>query len=108
MATEALTSREQIAAGVVAFLLLVLFLRAVRRRRALTRRLSSVTARLVGPGALAVDGRGGLERTLSTLEQAAQEGTLRVSDAGAAEQRLVLALDHTGEGVVVWDAAGEE
>ena len=104
----ALTQREQVAAAAVAVFLLLLLFRAWRRRRALIRRLSSISARLTGPGAVAVDGRGGLERTLSRLEHAAQEGALRVSDADEGRHRLAFVIDQVSDGVVVWDEHGAE
>lgn len=108
MRIVALTHREQVGLIIAGVVLLALLVRALIRRRALTRRLSSVSARLVGSSALAVDGRGGLERALARLEHAAQEGSLKVSEASENRDRLTAALDRVAVGVVVWDEHGNE
>lgn len=104
----ALTHREQVALAGAGVMLLLLFVRAFRRRRQLARRLSSIAARLVGPADITVDGKGGLERTLARLEQAAQDGALRVSDADEGRHRMSFVLDQVAEGIVMWDEHGNE
>jgi len=95
-------------------------------RRALTRRLSAVAARLEGraPGptaspvpddgearsseTAAVDARGGAEQALARLERAADEAAFRSAGAAEAADRVAAALQHVGVGVVVWDEHGAE
>ncbi|HVM14731.1 MAG TPA: hypothetical protein VM287_10440, partial [Egibacteraceae bacterium] len=60
----------EIAAGAAAFLLIVALLWARRSRRSTVRRVVALTARM-GDEGLELEGRGGLERTLSRLERAA-------------------------------------
>jgi two-component system sensor histidine kinase SenX3 len=80
--------------------ILVALLVSVRRRRAITRRLSVVLARLDLPGASdASDGEDGMGR----LEQLAESAVLRVSEAEAATDRLSETLDEMAQGVVICD-----
>lgn len=101
-----LTVVEQaVAGGAVAVVLFTWFL-VWRSRRALNRRLTAVVTRLERPGS-AGDGGRGLERVLLRLERAADDYTLRLSEADSAVQRMDSALEHITDGVVVWDEAGE-
>lgn len=88
------------AAGLLMVTLLVALLVSVRRRRAMTRRLSVVLARLDLPGASdASDGEDGMGR----LEQLAESAVLRVSEAEAATDRMSETLDEMALGVVICD-----
>jgi two-component system sensor histidine kinase SenX3 len=92
-----------LAAGVL--LLAVLFL-TWRSRRATTRRLMALAARMDEEG-LELEGRAGLERTLSQLERATSTAMTKVGDARQAEERLQRALGAVPEAVVVCDEQGE-
>ena len=106
---------EQAVAGaagaVVAVLFLIIFIWALRSRRALNRRLTTVVTRLEGPSS-AGSGQGadhgrGLERLLHRLEKAADDNVLRLSEADAAVQRAMASLERVDDGVVVWDDHGK-
>jgi len=88
------------AAALLVVTLLVALMVSVRRRRAMTRRLSVVLARLDLPGASdASDGEDGMGR----LEQLAESAVLRVSEAEAATDRMSETLDEMAHGVVICD-----
>jgi len=88
------------AAGLLMVTILVALLVSVRRRRAVTRRLNAVLARLDLPGASdASDGEDGMGR----LEQLAESAVLRVSEAEAAADRMSETLDEMAHGVVICD-----
>lgn len=90
-------------AGVLVFLVLVLALRAWARRRALTRRLASIAARLEsGPGE-GVETKGGIERMLARLEKAAESRVSEAAESDAAAARLATALEQVPQAVLVWD-----
>ena len=93
-----------IAAGMAAAAVLAALVAVLLARRALARRLASVSARLGGGGSL--EG-GGLEEAIGVLERAADEITSRVSEADAAAERLVASLGVVGDGVVVADEKGD-
>jgi two-component system, OmpR family, sensor histidine kinase SenX3 len=92
----------EIAAGAAAFLLIVALLWARRSRRSTVRRAVALTARM-GDEGLELEGRGGLERTLSRLERAAGVAVARVEDSQQAQDRMRLALSIVPQGVVVCD-----
>lgn len=93
-------------AGVLVFLVLVLALRAWSRRRALTRRLASIAARLeTGPGE-GVETKGGIERMLARLEKAAEARVSEAAESDAAAARLATAIEHVPQAVLVWDDHG--
>ena len=100
-----LDAAEIALAAVGLFLLVVLFL-SIRSRRAVNRRVMALAARMSGEG-LELEGRGGLERTLSQLERATSTAMGKAGDAQQSEQRLQLALAAVSEGVVVCDDQGE-
>jgi len=88
------------AAGLLTLTLVVALVVSVRRRRAMTRRLRVVLARLDLPGASDVsDGEDGMGR----LEQLAESAVLRVSEAEAATDRMSQTLDEMAQGVVICD-----
>jgi two-component system sensor histidine kinase SenX3 len=89
-------------AGSILLLLLALRLRA---RRSLVRRIHAVSARLDGDGS-AMEGRGGLDRVLDRLDQAAERGQLRLDQASCDRSRLDAAFSELDEGVVVVDERG--
>ncbi len=91
------------AAAAPILLLLVIWLRT---RRSLVRRLQTVAARL-DDQALAMEGRGGLERALGRLDRAAERAQLNIDDTGAARSRLTGAFTELADGVVVVDDRGE-
>jgi two-component system sensor histidine kinase SenX3 len=95
-----------IAAVAAGLLLLVVLWRSRRSRKATVRRIVALSARL-GEEDLALDGRGGLERTFSQLERMASTAMSKVADAKQAEERMRLALANVPEGVVVCDEQGE-
>lgn len=98
-----------VAAGASGLVLLVLAL-AVRgwvRRRALTRRLASIAARLETGTGQGVDTKGGIERLLARLERAADERMSAVAEADAGAMRLAVALDRVPDGVLVFDDHAE-
>ena len=87
----------------VLVLLLSLLVRGGRRRRANSRRLAAIAARLEGPG-----GAASFERDeVGRLERLAESAVFQLSDADAATERLAGALDAVGDGVVVCDDQGE-
>ncbi len=88
------------------FLLLVVLWLWRRSRKATVRRLVALSARL-GEEDLALEGRGGLERTFSRVERVAGTAMARVADAKQAEDRMRLALAGVPEGVVVADEHGD-
>ncbi len=94
---------QQAALGAAVLLMVTLFvalLVSVRRRRAMSRRLSVVLTRLDLPGASdAGDGEDGMGR----LEQLAESAVLRVSEAEAAADRMSETLDEMTQGVVICD-----
>ncbi|HEX9969744.1 MAG TPA: ATP-binding protein [Acidimicrobiales bacterium] len=93
-------------AGVLVLLVLVLLLRAWARRRALSRRLASIAARLeTGPGE-GVDTKGGIERMLARLERAAEARVSAEAESDSAAVRLAAALGHVPQAVLVWDDHG--
>jgi two-component system sensor histidine kinase SenX3 len=92
-----------IAAG-AGLLLLITWIVAFRRRRALSRRLASVAARLDGGPAV---GAGSMEDVLHRLEQAAETAGERAYDLEAVSERLAKAIDTLPNGVVVCDEDGE-
>lgn len=94
-------------AGVLVLLVLALAVRAWAHRRALTRRLASIAARLETGGGPGVDTKGGIERLLVRLERAADERMSAVAEADAGAMRLSVALDRVPDGVVVFDDHGE-
>ena len=98
---------EAVAAALGVLVLLVLLL-WWRSRRHLVRRIASVISRLEGADRVDVVGRGRVETSLSALERAAGAGTLRVSDAQAAVDRLADAFRLVGHGIVVCDENGDE
>jgi two-component system sensor histidine kinase SenX3 len=103
-----LTVREEVALAVAAVVALALLVRAIRRRRALVRRLAVVATRLEHGGSPATEGWGGVERALARLEHAADEGALRVAESSEAAHRLSAVLDQLGVAVLLWDdVAGE-
>jgi two-component system sensor histidine kinase SenX3 len=97
---------SDIAAVVAVVLLLVVLLLAWRSRRAVVRRVLALTARM-GDQNLELEGRGGLERTMSALERATGSAMSGVAEAKQAEDRMRLALDAIPEGVVVGDENGD-
>jgi two-component system sensor histidine kinase SenX3 len=104
-----LTRTEQVfaAVAVAAVVLAVLVLwRTWKSRRAVARRLAAVTHRLE-PSGSAMLAKGGIERTLARLEKAADDTTLRMTDADAAVQRLAASLERVDEGIVVTDERGQ-
>jgi two-component system sensor histidine kinase SenX3 len=90
----------------VSFVLLVVLVWGRRSRKATIRRVVALSARM-GDEGLELDGRGGLERTLSRLERAVEAAMAKVGDAKQAEDRMELSLAIVPEGVVVCDEAGE-
>ncbi len=100
------TELQALAAVAVGLLVLVL-LWTWRSRRQLVRRLASVTSRLEAVHTTDVVGRGGLEAALAGLERAAGSGSLRVSDAQVAVDRLADAFRLVGHGIVVCDEEGD-
>jgi two-component system sensor histidine kinase SenX3 len=90
----------------VSVLLLVVLVWARRSRKATIRRVVALSARM-GEEGLELDGRGGLERTMSRLERAVESAMGKIGDATQAEDRMELALAIVPEGVVVCDEAGE-
>jgi two-component system sensor histidine kinase SenX3 len=73
-------------------------------RRAVTRRLSTLAARLEsGP---VTDNKGGIERHLDRLEHAVAEAVGRHNDARMVEGRLAGALEQVSEGIVVANEDG--
>ena len=95
-----------IALAAVGLLLLVVLVWTARKRRGTNRRLMALAARMSEEG-LELEGKGGLEKTLSQLERATSTAMGRVADAHQAEQRLGLVLAEVSEGVVVCDEQGE-
>src|SRR5205807_6563562 len=91
--------------GVVAVAFLVLLVWTVAWRRALSRRLGVLAARLDDDGGALSDGRG-VEATLTALERAADEAGLRVDRTTSAAERLAQALDALHQGVVLCDEEG--
>lgn len=108
MLTEALSSREKVAIVALGLLVLISIVVSLRRRRALVRRLSTVSTRLERGAGGTVDGRGGVERALARLEHAADEGSIQVSEAADSFYRLVALLEGLRDGVIVWDERGRE
>ncbi|MDQ3978870.1 MAG: ATP-binding protein [Actinomycetota bacterium] len=96
----------EIALAAVGVILLVVLFWTVRTRRATNRRLMALAARMSEEG-LELEGKGGLEKTLSHLERATSTAMAKVADADQAEQRLQLAFAQLSEGVVVCDEQGE-
>ena len=91
--------------GVVAVAFFVLLVWTVAWRRALSRRLGVLAARLDDDGGALSDGRG-VEATLTALERAADEAALRVDRTTSAAERLAQALDALHQGVVLCDEEG--
>ncbi|MGH9224328.1 MAG: sensor histidine kinase [Acidimicrobiales bacterium] len=99
-------SPSDIVAGVAIFLLLVTLAFARRSLRSTVRRVVALSARM-GDEGLELEGRGGLERSLSRLERTAGTAMSKVGDAKQAQDRMQLALALVPEGVVVCDENGE-
>ena len=97
---------ETIAAGVASLLLVVAVFWTWKARRSTVRRVVALSARM-GEEGLELEGRGGLERSLSRLERSAGVAMARVEDAHQARDRMRLALTHVPEGVVVCDEQAE-
>ena len=91
------------AAGVVILVNLVALAVAVHRRRAMSRRLTVVLARLDLPGAAEESDR---DDSMSRLERLAESAVLRVSEAEAAADRMSGALQELPQGVVICDEQG--
>ncbi len=88
------------AAGLLFVTILAALLLSVRRRRAMSRRLNVVLARLDLPGAsYESDGEDGMGR----LERLAESAVLRVSEAEAATDRMTQTLEEMSQGVVICD-----
>ncbi|MFP5317424.1 MAG: sensor histidine kinase [Acidimicrobiia bacterium] len=96
----------EIAAAVAVLLLLVVLFWTRRTRRATVRRVVALSARM-GEEGLELEGRGGLERTLSRLERGVGVAMAKVEDSGQAQDRMRLALSIVPEGVVVCDEQAE-
>ncbi|MEY2567297.1 MAG: two-component system, OmpR family, sensor histidine kinase SenX3 [Actinomycetota bacterium] len=92
------------AAAGAGLLLVVTWVLALLRRRALARRLASVATRLDGGEAV---GAGSLEDVLHRLERAAETAGERSYDLQAVSERLAQAIDTLPNGVVVCDEDGE-
>ncbi len=97
----------QAAVAVLGVLFVMTTVAGWRSRRQLVRRIASVTTRLETTQTVDVVGRGRLETSLSALERAAGSGTLRVSDAEVAVDRLADAFRLIGHGIVVCDENGD-
>ena len=96
-----------IASGAAALVvLLIAVLWRLLGRRALTRRLDSLTVRLGSSGSLEADSRGGLEASLSRLERAAAGAVADLQDAKQTGERASQSLELIGSGVVVCDRDG--
>ncbi|HEX8770134.1 MAG TPA: ATP-binding protein [Acidimicrobiales bacterium] len=76
------------------------------RRRALTRRLATLAARL-GDNSDALTAKDGTEASLSRLERAADAMTTELAEARVARSRLEQAIGSVSQGVVVCDDQGE-
>jgi len=101
------TQLLEAAVGILAVVLVVGMLWRWRARRHLVRRLASVISRLEGTDRVDVVGRGRLETSLAALERAAGAGSLRVSDAQVAVDRLADAFRLIGHGIIVCDENGD-
>ena len=97
---------SDIAAVVAGVLLALVILLARRSRRAVVRRVMALSARM-GDQNLELEGRGGLERTMSALERATGAAMSGLAEARQAQDRMRLALGAVPEGVVVCDEHGE-
>jgi two-component system sensor histidine kinase SenX3 len=93
-------------AGVLVLLVLVLLLRAWTHRRALSRRLASIAARLETSPGEGVETKGGIERMLARLERAAEARVSAEADSDSSAVRLAAALGHVPQAVLVWDDHG--
>jgi two-component system sensor histidine kinase SenX3 len=76
------------------------------RRRALTRRLATLAARL-GDNSDALTAKGGIEASLSRLERAADSMTTDLADAVVGRSRVEQAFGTVSQGVVVCDEQGQ-
>ncbi len=95
-----------IAAGAAGFLLVVVLWLWRRSRKAAVRRIVALSARL-GEEDLALEGRGGVERSFSRLERMVGTAMSKIGDSKQAEDRMRLALANVPHGVVVCDDQGE-
>ena len=96
----------EIAAAAAVLLLVVVLFWTRRARRSVVRRIVALSARM-GEDGLELEGRGGMERTLSRLERGVGVAMARVEDAQQAQDRMRLALSIVPEGVVVCDEQAE-
>ncbi len=96
----------EIVAGAATLVLVVVLFWTWRARRSTVRRVVALSARM-GEEGLELEGRGGLERTLSLLERGVGVAMARVEDAQQARDRMRLALANVPEGVVVSDEQAE-
>jgi len=94
-----------VVAGVLAVALLALVAWTVTSRRSLTRRLTTLAARLGDRDAEVADGTR-LEESISAVERAAAEAALRVDRSASGAERLAQALDALHQGVVLCDEEG--
>ncbi|MDQ6910354.1 MAG: ATP-binding protein [Actinomycetota bacterium] len=76
------------------------------RRRAITRRVATLAARL-GDNSDALTAKGGTEASLSRLERAADAMTTELAEARVGRSRLEQALGTVSQGVVVCDEQGD-
>ena len=96
-----------VAVAAAAILLLLVTLALARRtRRQTVRRVVALSTRM-GDEGLELEGRGGLERSLSRLERTASTAMSKVGDAKQGQERMQLAVAHVPEGIVVCDENGE-
>jgi two-component system sensor histidine kinase SenX3 len=95
-----------IAAGALAFFLLIVVIWARRARKATVRRVGALVTR-VGEGGLELEGRGGFERNMLALERVVSSAMAGAEDAKQARDRMELALQSVAEGVVVSDENGD-
>ncbi|MGH9281281.1 MAG: sensor histidine kinase [Acidimicrobiales bacterium] len=96
----------QIATAVLGLLLLVALVWVRRSRRATVRRVVALVTR-AGEAGLELEGRGGLERSLLALERTVGSAMAGNEDAKQARDRMQLAFQSVGEGVIVSDENGE-
>jgi two-component system sensor histidine kinase SenX3 len=94
-----------VAIGVLGVALVGVVVWTVTWRRALSRRLGVLAARLDYDGGALSDGQG-VEATLTALERAADEAALRVDRTTSTAERLAQALDALHQGVVLCDEEG--
>jgi len=99
-------SPAEVVAAAAVLLVVVMLFWARRARRSTVRRVVALSARM-GEEGLELEGRGGLERSLSRLERGVGVAMARVEDAQQAQDRMRLALSIVPEGVVVCDEQAE-